>query len=119
MTRLLRVIAATGLFGSMACAEVVAIRMPGTDPHPQAFYTCEPQGTGFECDSAQSLHQYDRRLDPSAQKCENGFHQLHVETNWRGQVSSIQYQCALAPVGGFPAVAPNASTTAGGERGGH
>ena len=105
------------LLGCVACGQVVAIKMPSKDPSTQGFYTCEPEGTGFSCDSAQSLHQYDLRLEPSAQKCENGIYQVHVETNWHGGVSRIQYQCAVAEVGGFPAVVPSAAAAAGGQPG--
>lgn len=119
MTWSLRATAAGVLLGSVACTNVVAIKMPNTDPSTQGFYTCVPSGTGFACDSQQSLHQYDQRLEPSAQKCENGIHQVHVETNWRGNVSRIQYQCAVAPVGGFPAVASSTPPAAGGQPGGH
>jgi hypothetical protein len=100
------------LLVNLACGNVVAIRIPKTDPHPQAFYTCEPAGTDYKCESAQSLHQYDSRLEPSAEKCENGIHQVHVQTNWHGGVSRIQYQCALPGPGGFPAVPPSAPATA-------
>ena len=119
MTRCLGLIAVTLLLGSVACANVVAIRMPSKDAHPQAFYTCEPEGTGFTCDSAQSMHQFDLRLEPSAQKCENGIYEVHVETNWHGGVSRVQYQCAVPPVGGFPAVVSSAAAAAGGQPGSH
>lgn len=119
MTRSLGLIAFCVLFCGAACANVVAIRMPSKDPHPQAFYTCEPKGTGFTCDSGQSLHQFDLRLEPSAEKCENGVYEVHVETNWHGGVSRVQYQCAVAPVGGFPAVVPSAAAAAGGQPGSH
>lgn len=102
------------LVANVACGHVLAIKLPKTDPHTQGFYTCEPQGTGFECESGQSLHAYDSRLEPSAEKCENGFHEIHVETNWHGGVSRIQYQCAVPAVGGFPAVAASAPTAAAG-----
>ena len=118
MTRTLWAVAVV-LFGSVACGHVVAIKMPNKDPSPQAFYTCEPKDRDFACDSAQSLHQYDARLEPSEQKCENGIYQVHVETNWHGGVSRIQYQCAVAPVGGFPAVVSSAAPSAGGQPGSH
>jgi len=117
MTRSLRAVSAAVLFGSVACGHVVAVRMPNKDPNPQAYYTCEPDGTGFKCDSGQSLHQFDQRLEPSAQNCENGVYEVHIETNWHGGVSRAQYQCAVAPVGGFPAVAASAAA-AGGNPGG-
>ena len=113
MRRALQATAAIVLLGGVACGQVVAIKMPSKDPSTQGFYTCVPRDTGFTCDSAQSLHQYDLRLESSEQKCENGVYQLHVETNWHGGVSRIQYQCAVAAVGGFPAVAPSASAAAG------
>lgn len=122
MMRSIWAVAAGLLLGGVACANVVAIKMPNQDPHPQAFYTCEPDGTAFKCDSAQSLHQYDLRLEPNQQKCENGIYQVHVKTNWHGGISEVQYQCALArgDVGGFPAVVPSASAAAaGGQPGSH
>jgi len=119
MTQYSWVMAIGVLIGSAACSHVVAIKMPSKDPNPQAFYTCEPKNEGFVCDSAQSLHQYDQRLEPSEQKCENGIYQVHVETNWHGGISRIQYQCAVAEVGGFPAVVPSAAPAAGNQPGSH
>lgn len=112
-------VAVGALFVNVACGHVVAIKLPNTDPHKQGYYTCDPDGVGYKCDSAQTLNAYDSRLEPSEQKCENGIHQIHVETNWHGGVSRIQYQCAVPPVGGFPAVAPATPTApaAGGQPG--
>jgi len=96
------------------------VRMPGKDPSTQAFYTCLPEDKGFKCDSGQTLHQYDVRLEPSAEKCENGIYEVHVKTNWHGGISSAQYQCAVPGTGGFPAVAPaSPSAGSGGQAGGH
>ena len=118
--RLLGPLLAGALLGCVACANVLAIKMPGKDPNPQAFYTCQPNGTALKCESAQTLHQFDLRLEPSEQKCEYGIYQLHVKTNWHGGISEVQYQCAVPPVGGFPAVAPStAASAAGGQPGGH
>ena len=119
MTRSMWAVVAGVLFGGVACANVVAIRMPNKDPSPQAYYTCKPRDHDFTCESAQSLHQFDLRLEPSEQKCENGIYEVHVETNWHGGVSRVQYQCAVAGVSGFPAVVSSAAAAAGGQPGSH
>jgi hypothetical protein len=121
MTRFIWAVAAGVLLGGVACANVVAIKMPSKDPSTQGYYTCVPNGHEFKCDSGQSLHQYDLRLEPSEQKCENGIYEVHVKTNWHGGISQVQYQCAVASsIGGFPAVVSSAAATAaGGQPGSH
>lgn len=121
MMRFMGPAVAGALLGCVACANVLAIKMPSKDPNPQAYYTCEPEGAALECHSAQTLHQYDVRLEPSEQKCEYGIYEVHVKTNWHGGISKVQYQCAVASsLGGFPAVVPGAAPAgAGGQAGGH
>lgn len=121
MTRSIWALVAGALLGAVACANVVAIKMPSKDPNPQAFYTCEPNGTGFQCNSAQTLHQFNLQLEPSEQKCEYGIYEVHVKTNWHGGISEVQYQCAVASsIGGFPAVVPSAAGAGtGGQPGSH
>ena len=120
MTRTSWVVVVSTLLSTVACGEVLAIQLPGKDPSTQGYYTCVPQDKGFKCDSGQTLHQFDVRLEPSEQKCENGIYQVHVQTNWHGGVSRVQYQCAVAPIGGFPAVAAgNAGAGTGGQAGSH
>ena len=45
-------------------------------------------------------------------ECEYGIANVYVETDWRGNVTRIQYVCTTPPVGGFPSEAVDASPTA-------
>jgi len=86
-----------------ACGQVVAIKVARHDPNPSGYYVCEPSGNGeaFACKSDRAFHQYDAEL-AAGEPCEYGIANLHVETNWRGKVTRIQFSCAVAPVGEFP-----------------
>lgn len=91
------VLAATG------CGQVVAIKVAKQDPNPQGYYVCVPSesGTTFVCQSDRAFHQYDAEL-AAGEPCEYGVANLHVESNWRGKVTRIQFSCATPPVGEFP-----------------
>jgi hypothetical protein len=83
--------------------QVVAIKMPQHDPNPSAHYTCTPEGkSGFACESRQTFHQYDREVEVSRQHCAVGVNRVYVETDWRGNVTRIQYTCGTLPSGEFP-----------------
>lgn len=83
--------------------QVVAIKVPERDPNASAHYTCEPKGeSGFECVSRQTFNQYDREVAVNPQHCAYGVYRIYVETDWRGNVTRIQYSCASAPAGEFP-----------------
>lgn len=89
------------------CGQVVAVKLPGRDPNPNAYYVCEPSagGASFDCKNHREFHQYDRALDVG-KECSFGVANVYVETNWHGSVSRIQYVCSTPAVGGFPAVPP-------------
>jgi hypothetical protein len=84
--------------------QLVAIKLPKQDANPNAYYVCTPKdgGTTFDCKSERVFHQYDRELVVSEQQCDYGVANVYVETNWRGNVTRIQYVCSTAPVGEFP-----------------
>jgi hypothetical protein len=108
----------TLLFGVVGCGggEVVAVRFVGKDANPSAYYTCKPDAaTSFACGSGQAFHQYDRELD-MGQACPYGIASVYVETSATGKVTRLQYDCAVAPIGGFPdtpAPAPSAAPPGG------
>lgn len=83
--------------------QVVAIKLPRQDPNVNAHYVCVPAASGetFECKSGRAFHQYDSELAAGAE-CEYGVANLHVETDWRGRVTRVQYVCAAAAVGELP-----------------
>lgn len=93
---------------------VVAIKLPRQDPNVNAYYLCQPSANeeSFECASGRAFHQYDSELAAGAQ-CEYGVAALHVETDWRGRVTRIQYVCAVAAVSDLPPD-PAPQPTAGG-----
>jgi len=98
----------TLLFGVIGCGggEVVAVKFVGKDANPSAYYTCKPDaGTTFVCGSGQSFHQYDRELDVGP-ACPYGIASVYVETSATGKVTRLQYDCAVAPIGGFPDTPP-------------
>lgn len=87
---------------ALGCGEVVTVKTPASG-NPNGSYTCTPEGEhGFACQSRYSFHQYDREVTVSKQQCAYGVSQIHVETNWRGKVTRIQYTCALLQSGDFP-----------------
>src|SRR5689334_21175841 len=87
-----------------ACGgQVVAIKLPQYDPNPSAHDTCVPEGeSGFACRSRQTFNQYDRELGVSSQQCAYGVSRVYVETDWRGNVTRLQYTCSTAAAGDFP-----------------
>jgi hypothetical protein len=89
--------------------QVVAVKLPKQDPNPNAYYVCTPSagGASFDCKSERAFHQYDREL-LAGKECEYGVANVYVETDWRGNVTRIQYVCGTAPVGGFPSDEPAA-----------
>jgi len=95
--------------------QVVAIKLPRQDPNVNAHYLCQPSASGesFDCASGRAFHQYDSELVAGAQ-CEYGIATLHVETDWRGHVTRIQYVCAAAAVSDLPPDEAPAPTAAGG-----
>lgn len=84
--------------------QLVAIKLPKQDANPNAYYVCTPSTADktFVCRSERAFHAYDRELSISEQQCDFGVANVYVETNWRGNVTRIQYVCGTAPVGGFP-----------------
>jgi hypothetical protein len=84
--------------------QLVAIKLPKSDPNPNAYYVCVPSAASatFQCKSERVFHQYDRELVVSERECPFGVANVYVETDWRGKVTRIQYVCGTAPVGGFP-----------------
>ncbi len=99
------------LVGVVGCGggEVVAVKFVGKDANPSAYFTCIPTSTGtsFSCASGQAFHQYDREFG-AGQECQYGIANVYVETSGTGKVTRVQYDCAVAPVGGFPPDAPPA-----------
>jgi hypothetical protein len=97
--RIAWVVCLTGCSG-----QLVAIKLPKQDANPNAYYVCTPKAGAatFDCKSERAFHQYDRELIVTEQQCDHGVANLYVETNWRGNVSRIQYVCSTAPVGDFP-----------------
>jgi hypothetical protein len=85
--------------------QLVAIKLPKQDANANAYYVCTPSATSatFDCKSERAFHQYDRELVVSERQCAFGVANVYVETNWRGNVTRIQYVCGTAPVGDFPA----------------
>jgi hypothetical protein len=90
--------------------EVVAVKFVRTDAasndaNPNGYYLC-PRAEGdpptFSCQSGQQFHQYDRVVEAGSQ-CQYGIASIYVETSGGGQVTRLQYACALAPVSEFPA----------------
>jgi hypothetical protein len=87
-----------------ACGgQVVAIKMPESDPNASGHYTCTPAGkSGFECHSLYTFHQYDREVEVKKEHCAYGVSRVYVETDWRGNVTRVQYTCGTLPSGNFP-----------------
>ena len=102
------------VFWLSACGgQVVAIKLPKQDANPNGYYVCTPSAGGatFDCRSERAFHNYDREL-LAGTECEYGIANVYVETDWRGNVTRIQYVCTTPPVGGFPSEAVDASPTA-------
>ena len=102
-----------GLWLVSCSGQVVAIKLPQQDPNPNAYYVCEPTsgGASFDCKSDRKFHQYDREL-LAGKECSFGVANVYVETNWKGNVTRIQYVCSTPAVGGFPATPPAAPPAA-------
>ena len=99
-----RFVALVSLLWLAGCGgQLVAIKLPRQDPNPNAYYVCVPTegAPSFSCHSERAFHQYDREL-LAGEQCDYGVANVYVETNWRGNVTRIQYVCGTAPVGDFP-----------------
>lgn len=83
--------------------QVVAIKLPQSDENASAHYTCTPDGDhGYKCESRYTFHQYDREVEVSKQQCAYGVSRVYVQTDWKGNVTHIQYTCATLDAGDFP-----------------
>jgi hypothetical protein len=100
--------------------EVVALKFPGKDANPSAYYTCRPAESSASgaCASGQAFHAYDREIDAS-DACAYGIASVYVETSGGGKVTRLQYVCAAAPVGGFPSDATGTPLVAPAAAGAH
>jgi hypothetical protein len=92
-----------GLLLAACGGQVVAIKMPDADANASASYTCVPEGkSDYECESKYSFHQYDRVVRVSKQHCAYGVSDVYVETDFRGNVTRVQYTCNTLKSGDFP-----------------